>query len=55
MKPKTWIHTKPNTPERSAAIITDSVNAALAYRDAGLLLRMEEELRTLMRLNIRHD
>ena len=53
LKPNTWTDTKANTPERSAAIITDAVNLAL-YCKATDSAPVDHEvaLRTLMRLNI---
>jgi hypothetical protein len=55
LKPKTWTYTKPNTPQRDAAIITDAVNLAifLKYTNSAPVDH-DVALRTLMTLNVNH-
>lgn len=56
LKPLTWTDTKPNTPERYAAIITDAVNQALYYKATGRApIDHEVALRTLMTLDVKGD
>ena len=55
MKPKTWTNTKPNTPERDAAIITDAVNLALFCKGNDCWpIDHDAALRTLMTLSVDH-
>ena len=55
MKPKTWTSTKPNTPERDAAIITDAVNLALFCKENDCWpVDHNVALKTLITLNVGH-
>jgi hypothetical protein len=54
LKPMTWTDTKPNTPERYAAIITDAVNLALYCKATDSApIDHEVALRTLMTLELK--
>ena len=54
IKQLTWTHTKPNTPQRYAAIITDAVNTALLYDELDIRPQFRAEaLRTLMKLEVK--